>query len=43
MGADGSTSGDDSVPLRFSESRLVRDNLLRAHRHDHFLDDWYCR
>jgi len=38
MDADGSKSGDDSVPLSFSETRFVRGCLTRAHLFDHFLD-----
>ena len=43
MDADGSKSGDDSIPLIFSETRLVDDELLRALKYDHFLDDLHCR
>jgi hypothetical protein len=43
MDADGSRSGDDSIPLIFSETRLVHDDLLRVPPHDHFLDDLHRR
>ncbi len=36
MDADGSKSGDDSIPLIFSEPRLVQDNFARLHSRDHF-------
>jgi len=37
MGADGSRSGDDSIPLISSEIRPVEKALLRALASDHFL------
>jgi hypothetical protein len=37
MDADGSLSGDDSVPLIFSEPRLVQDNWTHIHINDHSL------
>jgi hypothetical protein len=43
MDADGSKSDDDSIPLIFSETRLVDDVPLRAPTHDHFLDLLHCR
>jgi hypothetical protein len=43
MDADGSRSGDDSIPLIFSETRFVYDNLFRVPQHDHFLDNLHCR
>jgi hypothetical protein len=43
MDADGSKSGDDSIPLIFSEMRLVDYRLLRVPMHDHFLDYLHCR
>ena len=43
MDADGSKSGDDSIPLLFSETRFVDDELLCAPRCDHFLGTLHCR
>ena len=37
MDADGSKSGDDSVPLIFSETRLVDNESLRVSIYDHIL------
>ena len=38
MDADGSKSGDDSVPLLFSETGFVHAGVLRVHSFDRFLD-----
>jgi len=38
MDADGSKSGDDSVPLLFSKVRIVWGFFTRVHTYDHFLD-----
>ncbi len=38
MGADGSKSSDDSIPLIFSETRYARGNLTRALWYNHFQD-----
>lgn len=43
MGADGSKSSDDSVPLIFSEMRSARGNLTRALWYNHFQDSLHYR
>ncbi|HEY9151653.1 MAG TPA: hypothetical protein VIN60_02115 [Anaerolineales bacterium] len=42
MEADGSKSGDDSIPLILSEIRLVDGNSFCVPLYDHFLDYLHC-
>ncbi len=43
MDADGSKSSDDSIPLGFSEPRLVLDDGLRVRFCDHLRSSLFCR
>ncbi len=43
MDADGSKSGDDSIPLLFSETKLFDEDLFCAFAYDHILGSLHSR